>query len=351
MSENTKELLIKHCKEFPKLQPQDLFKYIFHSAFGCDHLVSDKNTALEYIKREYETVPKDASSLTEALDGNYARVHLSWLNNGLRPETLGKIFCFSARKEPDGQKKLREMLEIARNLSDEGKLPFDDGVFNKSLDEWIDNGNPSLHHSDIFRREYRPSYRVIANKYASFLRLFSEIDKLSYKESVVVAIEGGSASGKTTLSGILKQVYDCNVFHMDDFFLRPEQRTKERLAEIGGNVDRERFYEEVLCPLFKNEKVNYRPFDCTSQTIGESVTVMPKRINIIEGVYSTHPAFSRYFDMAVFLDIDPECQKERVLCRNGEKLAKRFFDEWIPLENKYFSETDIKTRSDLIFDV
>ena len=118
-----------------------------------------------------------------------------------------------------------------------------------------------------------------------------------------------------------------------------------------GNVDRERFAEEILVPLLKHETVNYRPFDCSTQTLGEAVTVTPKKINVVEGVYSAHPAFSRYYDLLVFLDIDQKQQKERVLLRNGEGLAKRFFEEWIPLENRCFSGTDIKTRSDLIFNI
>ena len=61
------------------------------------------------------------------------------------------------------------------------------------------------------------------------------------KDFVVVAIDGKCTSGKTTLAARLAEIYDCNVFHMDDFFLRPEQRTPERFAQIGGNVDYERF--------------------------------------------------------------------------------------------------------------
>ena len=40
---------------------------------------------------------------------------------------------------------------------------------------------------------------------------------------------------------------------------------------------------------------------------------------------------------SVFLDVDPELQKQRILHRNGEALAARFFSEWIPLEERYFS--------------
>ena len=66
---------------------------------------------------------------------------------------------------------------------------------------------------------------------------------LEEKNFVIVAIDGKCTSGKTTLASQLAEIYDCNVFHMDDFFLRPEQRTPERFAEVGGNVDYERFHE------------------------------------------------------------------------------------------------------------
>ena len=351
MSETTTNLILKHCSAYPKLCPQDIFKYMFQSAFGCEHLVSDENTVLDYIKSEYETVPKTALPLTEELDGDYSRVHLSWLNEGIKAETLAKLFCLSAKKEPDGALLLERKIEIVKKLIKENKLPFEKNDFNEKLDEWCKNANPAIHHSGIFRLEYKPSYRVISNTYARFMKLFAQIDRLSDREKVVVAIEGASASGKTTLAEILKKVYDCNVFHTDDYFLRPEQRTPSRFAEIGGNVDRERFDEEIVQPLMKNEIVNYRPFNCSTQTLGEVIKAIPKKLTIIEGVYSTHLAFPRYYDVAVFLDVDPECQKKRILARNGEKLAERFFGEWIPLENKYFSGTDIRKRVDLIFDV
>lgn len=65
----------------------------------------------------------------------------------------------------------------------------------------------------------------------------------------LIAIDGRCAAGKTTFAEKLSSIMECSVIHMDHFFLRPEQRTKERLAQAGGNVDRERFMEEVLKPL------------------------------------------------------------------------------------------------------
>ena len=173
-------------------------------------------------------------------------------------------------------------------------------------------------------------------------------DLLSKKEHVTVVIEGGSASGKTTLSSILQERYDCNVFHADDFFLQPKQRTKERLLEIGGNLDRERFFDEIIEPLKNGKEVCYRRFDCSRQELCDPISVDLKPLTIVEGAYSMHPFFGKYYDLSIFLEIDSESQSERVLKRNGLPLANRFFDEWIPLENAYFEATEIKNRVDMI---
>ena len=102
----------------------------------------------------------------------------------------------------------------------------------------------------------------------------NSVDSLQkQKEFVIIAIDGNCTAGKTTLAGQLSEMYDCNVFHMDDFFLRPEQRTAERFAQTGGNVDYERFLEEVLIPLGTGKPFSYRPFDCGTFALSAPVTV------------------------------------------------------------------------------
>jgi hypothetical protein len=347
----TRRCLLEHLHCYPELQIEDVFKYLFQSSFGCEHLVKNEEGALAYIKREYETLPKDSAPRIEPLDGGYSRVHLSWLNAGLSAETLTKLFCLSARSEPTGRDALIEKLEAARQAVRDGELPFDARDFDAALASWQESGFPAIHHSDRFRAEYRPSYRVIANEYIPFLPLFAEIDRLLSKGCATVAIEGGSASGKSTLAELLRRVYSCNLFHMDDFFLRPSQRTPERLAEIGGNIDRERFLAEVLLPLSRGEEVKYRRFDCALGSLTDPITAPHSRLTVIEGVYSMHPTLSPHYDLSVFLSISPEHQRERILKRNSPSFAQHFFDEWIPLENLYFSKMRIKEKCCLAFDI
>ena len=176
-------------------------------------------------------------------------------------------------------------------------------------------------------------------------------DLLKEKNRVIVAIEGGSASGKTTLGKELEQIFKCTVLHMDDFFLRPEQRTKERLAQPGGNVDRERFYEEVVVPLVKRDTIVYRPFDCATMSLQSARKIEPDKIIVVEGAYSTHPELGEYYDLSVFLDITPELQQERIWKRNTPDKAERFFAQWIPMEQKYFEAMKVKERCNIILPV
>lgn len=178
-----------------------------------------------------------------------------------------------------------------------------------------------------------------------FYPVYDEIDLLLQSEDSVIllGIDGNCGAGKSTLAKSIQEKYDCNLFHMDDFFLQPEQRTEKRLKEPGGNVDYERFLKEVVSRLLKGEEVIYRPYCCKTQTI-ESVQVIPfKRLNIIEGSYSLHPYFGDIYHKKIFLSIDFEDQVEMIRQREGEEKLKRFVKEWIPKENEYFDTFDIRS--------
>lgn len=339
----TRELLLLHFRAYPRMQTADIFKFLYQSAFGCEHMVSNETAAVEYIRRESEGVSGEGVRI-DPLDGSYSRVHLSTLSDGLRPETLGRLFCLSARREEQGLAALSEKLETVRGMISTGELPLPADEFGRALAEWEAQGFPALHHSDEFRASYRPAYRVIADRFVKMLPIITEIDRALAKGRVLLAVEGGSASGKTTLAAALKEIYSACVFHMDDFFLRPEQRTPERFAEIGGNVDRERFLDEVLLPLRRGEDVFLRRFDCSTQTLEPPVRTEPSELTVIEGAYSMHPELAEHYTLSLFLDIDPELQRERILVRNSPAFARRFFEEWIPLERRYFEGTAVRER-------
>lgn len=349
--EKTKKALRQHCEKYPKLAVTDLFKFLYQSSFGCEHLVSDIAAAKAYICKEAENVCPVAGDLVEPLDGDYCRVHLDYLKKGLSEDTFAKLFVLSADHVEDGKERLEEKLTVLLEMAQAGELPFSEEEVEAALEKWRVEGCPACHHSEAFRAAYAPAYRLMKQEYVRFLPLFVKIDRMLTQGRVTLAIEGGSGSGKTTLSELLHRVYDCTVFHMDDFFLRPEQRTPERFAELGGNVDRERFLNEVLVPLQNNETVQYRRFDCGTFTILPPEAKKPSALNVIEGAYSMHPELVKYYDLSAFLDITPELQKARITKRNAPELAKRFFTEWIPMEQRYFEYRKIKENCDIVIPI
>ena len=170
---------------------------------------------------------------------------------------------------------------------------------------------------------------------------------LAEQDRVIVAIDGSCTSGKSTLTAQLTEIFDCNVFQMDDFFLRPEQRTPQRFEQTGGNIDYERFLEEVLLPLQRGSAFSYRPFDCSTFTLAEPVTVSPKKLTIVEGSYSLHPYFGDAYDLKILLTVNPGTQRQRILERPAF-LQERFFSLWIPMENRYLEEFRISDKADLV---
>ena len=170
----------------------------------------------------------------------------------------------------------------------------------------------------------------------------------SDRDRILIGIDGRAGSGKTTLARKLAEVFDCNVFQMDDFFLQGYQRTEERAKEVGGNVDYERFQKEVLLPLKKKETVWYRPFRCQTMELQEKVEMPFRRLNIIEGSYAQHPYFGAPYDLKIFVDIDPVLQLDRIEKRNGTQKLEQFKTLWIPKEEAYFAKFQIAAHADRI---
>lgn len=334
----------------PAAQLQDMRKALHQSTFGCEHLILDVSAAAAGIREEYEKTGESRRDV-ERLDGPWSRIYLGVLADGLTPETLAAAFARSAAMPHEDADALEARVSVLLELVRAGELPYTLAETLAELSCWRETGFPACRHSETYRSAYRPAYRVLHTSYARLLPLLTAIDRgLSDHAQLLLAIEGGAASGKSTLAALLGGLYDANILHVDDFFLRPEQRTAQRYAQPGGNLDRERLEAEVLQPLRRGETAVYRPFDCHTLSFKEAVTVPPKRLNIVEGSYSFHPELAHYYDLSAFLCVTPETQHRRILARNGPEWGQSFFQRWIPMEEAYFRGADTQRRCNMILE-
>lgn len=357
-NDSTRRFIFELCRTYPRLELPDIYKALYQSAFGCEHLLSDPSAAADYIKEEaMRSCELDGAStdrLIEPLDGDYCRVYLEYLSHGLTAETFARLFVMSAERQSDATWRFSEKLHVLALMAEAGEIPFSAAELSEYIAEKKQAGYPPCHHSDKYRTEYKPAYRLMKREFAAYLPLFARMDELlavhaNDSHTILVSIDGGSATGKSTLAELIERVYNCPIFHMDDFFLRPEQRTAERYAEPGGNVDRERFLVEVLEPIRRGIAVSYRRFDCSTLALKPPVSITPGRLCVIEGAYSMHKDLSPYYDLSVFLKIDSKTQRERIIKRNGD-YAQTFFDKWIPLEMKYFDKMEPEKRCDIVIE-
>ncbi len=156
---------------------------------------------------------------------------------------------------------------------------------------------------------------------------------------LLIALDGRAAAGKSSLAEKLGQFLNVSVFHMDDFYLTPEKKTVERLAEPGGNVDRERFFADVLSLLAKGKPFTYRALIPHVWQMSAEREVPYTDMAIVEGAYTLHPMLRPFYrpDLSFFVDVDPTEQLRRIGLRNGADAAEIFRAKWIPLEETYIS--------------
>lgn len=336
---NFNYFLLDSMDLYPKMEIKDAVKHIYQSEFGGGHLITDEEASLKRLEEEYEAAAHDDTvPMFELLSKDIARANIAALKGIVSPAILNKVFIMSAKEIKGSVEEFEKKLSVLYEY-------FDRAETDAYLSAYKAEGYPPVSHSESYRENYSPAYRVILTKYAKFLPLFGEIDA---KKPALMAIDGRCASGKTTLAAMIESVFDCNVFHTDDFFLPEHMRTEARLSSPGGNMDRERLDLEVLRPIKEKNAAVYRKYFCHDGTYSDKITVPYKPFTIVEGSYSLHPDIAHYYDYTVFINIDPYIQSKRLEEREGKDGAKVFFDRWIPLEETYFEAFDIQYKCDAV---
>lgn len=348
----TQDILIRHAKKYPLMRPRDAIKLLYQNEFGGGHIISDQTESLVRIKNEHaglnytpETFP------VENIGNGLCRYKLQAIPDSLAAlSALNRAFTAGANNIRGDSETFSEKLTLITKLADEGLMSFSTDEAKQYLDEYISSGMPMERHSEEYRLAYSPAYRVIPLKYVPCLSLMTNIDELlDSKKRLIIGIDGPCGSGKTSLANVLMEIYSCPVISMDDFFLPPELRTRERLDEPGGNIHYERFLDEAVPYIKSGSSFSYRIFDCGSLDYAGTKEIPAYPVTICEGSYSMHPLFGGLYDYKVFVKCDPYEQHARLLNRGGAALYERFKNEWIPMESRYFETFGIEGSCDFIF--
>lgn len=331
------KIIRKHRQQYPCLQPQDLYKLIYQNEFGPGHFLKEEKSSLQRMTKEYsEILLQHEGNPIEPVGNGMCRYYL-WGTKEKELKMLNRIFVLTANRHRGTAGAFESKLLSVCNLLPELDLGFSEKEYISYINRQKEQNYPAVSHSEEYRNAFLPAYRVIDERFAPYLALFTEIaDKAAENPVLVIGIDGNAAAGKTTLAQCLTELFDCDCIHMDDFFLPVSLRTKERLEEIGGNVHYERFLAEVAKGLQGKEAFTYRIFSCRKMDYTGNVKISNQKMIVVEGAYSMRKEFQALYDYKIFMKLDEKEQERRIIKRNGTEMWQTFREKWIPMENRYF---------------
>lgn len=346
-----KELLINQFNKKEKAEIQDYIKLIYQATFGGEHLITNKEKTLSFLKIESEEMVKEVpfyEPLYEIISNDYVRVNLRpFLKAGYSLESLND--SFANQKSTNTFSLLEDRLSFFKSLVDEDIIKINKNELTVFLEKYRLNNYPVFHHSNTYRENYFPNYRVVPFSFINDeMKEYQIKSFISYiydsNELKLVSIEGSCASGKSTIAQKIKSEFNVSIIHADDFFLNDADKKKE--IGVGEYIDYKKI-ENLLSKLSLGKTIDFQKYDCSKKEyINSSIEVKP--IVIVEGVYSYNQHLRKYFDYLIFVSINKKTQLERLEKRSSPFIFQKFINEWIPREEEYFNTLNVLENANIV---
>lgn len=162
--------------------------------------------------------------------------------------------------------------------------------------------------------------------------------------ALVVAVDGRSAGGKSTVAGRLAEaIGDATVVHTDD------------VAWHHGFFDWDGLLVDgVLAPLSQGEAVSFRPPAWVERgRAGEIELPAGVGVVVVEGVGASRRSLAPWLDAAVWVQSDEDEAYRRGIERDiglgrGREEAVAFWDEWMVHEVPFLAADRPWERADLV---
>lgn len=179
----------------------------------------------------------------------------------------------------------------------------------------------------------------------------------------VVAIDGESGAGKSTIAPLIAEKTDAALIHTDDFYAGhiPDQDWDEfSIQERYENVlDWARIREQVIEPLRSGRPAGWHAFDFSSGlredgTFGMEIQGkerQPAEVILLEGAYAASPKLSDLIDLSVLLDVARSKRHARLRDREDFAFRRAWHERWDEVEVYYRREVKPKSSYDLVIEL
>ncbi len=191
--------------------------------------------------------------------------------------------------------------------------------------------------------------------------ILSLSDKL--QRPIVVAIDGGSGAGKSTIAQQIGVKLQAVTIPLDDFFSADIPDYKWDDFSIAEKMEKVFDWKKVrtfaIEPLRRREQAKWFAFDFLAglQSDGtyplqkEETVRNPSNIIILEGAYSSSQFLSDLLDLTILIDVSIEERHRRLSLRDDLDFSEKWHQRWDTTEANYFEKIRPKTSFDLVIEV
>lgn len=173
------------------------------------------------------------------------------------------------------------------------------------------------------------------------------------RSPIVIALDGRSGTGKSTLSAWIAAQVGASVIDQDDFYAGGEIDAWEPLTareKADRVIDWRRVRAEALQPLRAGVGASWHPFNWeTLDGLAPGlIKAEPSNKMILDGAYSSRPELADLIDLSILVTLPDAVRRARLMLREGDELVSEWHAVWDEAEEYYFGTVRPPEAFDLV---
>ena len=152
---------------YPEARLQDIYKSFYQDHFGPGHMITDTESARQYLYSELSEEDLSSPDYYEptGFEGRFVRVYLSAVADSLiTAEELLDAFVRSANEFQEPQTEwFTEWSEVVRTIRDNW-IEIEGFEEDEPKMAEAARNNQAMHHSRVYHDSYHPHYRIVERK-------------------------------------------------------------------------------------------------------------------------------------------------------------------------------------------